>query len=100
MRNDVFLLFFKGWKTPAIPIIENKDLVYLYISYDLAKQRGLQQNEHDLIRDIAVERAAISAPNGGNRQNWRFLVIKDATVKQRVQYYYGRGKTGVPQICG
>ena len=36
-------------------IIDNKDLVYLYISYDLAKQRGLQQQEHDQIRDVAVE---------------------------------------------
>src|SRR6478609_8571989 len=34
-------------------LIDNKDLIYLYISYDLAKQRGLRKEEHDFIRDVA-----------------------------------------------
>src|SRR6476620_10954823 len=36
-------------------LIDNKDLIYLYISYDLAKQRGLRKEGHDFIRDVAVE---------------------------------------------
>ena len=40
----------------------------------------------DLIHEIL--RAATSAPSGGNRQQWRFLVLKDPEIKQRVQYYY------------
>jgi radical SAM protein with 4Fe4S-binding SPASM domain len=36
-------------------IIENKDLAYLYVSYDLAVQRGVTDAEHDLIRDVVLE---------------------------------------------
>lgn len=42
----------------------------------------------ELIRKILG--AAIAAPSGGNRQPWRFLVIKDRTIKQQVQQYYKR----------
>ena len=30
----------------------------------------------------------ICAPNGGNSQKWRFLVIKDPEIKQAVQGWY------------
>lgn len=36
-------------------IIDHKDLAYLYISYDLAEQRGITPAEHDTIRDIILE---------------------------------------------
>ena len=42
----------------------------------------------ELIRKILE--AGISAANGGNRQTWRFLVIKDRTIKERVQHFYKR----------
>jgi len=42
----------------------------------------------DLIRKILE--AGVSAPSGGNMQRWRFLVIRDATVKQTVGSYYKR----------
>ncbi len=42
----------------------------------------------DLIRKILE--AGVSAASGGNRQHWRFLVIKDRTIKQQVQQYYKR----------
>jgi nitroreductase len=32
----------------------------------------------------------VSAPSGGNMQRWRFLVIRDPTVKQAVGSYYKR----------
>jgi nitroreductase len=34
--------------------------------------------------------AGVSAPSGGNMQRWRFLVIRDARVKQTVGAYYKR----------
>jgi len=43
----------------------------------------------DLIRKILE--AGICAPNGGNAQRWKFLVIKDKAIKQAVQIYYKRG---------
>jgi nitroreductase len=42
----------------------------------------------ELIRKILE--AGIGAPNGGNTQRWRFLVIKDQKIKQRVQVHYKR----------
>src|SRR5215831_17107116 len=42
----------------------------------------------ELIRKI-IE-AGVAAPSGGNRQHWRFLVVRDAKVKQTVGAYYKR----------
>ncbi|MBI2203636.1 MAG: nitroreductase family protein [Candidatus Rokubacteria bacterium] len=42
----------------------------------------------ELIRKIL--RAGVCAPNGANTQRWRFLVVKDATIKQDVQRWYKR----------
>jgi nitroreductase len=42
----------------------------------------------DLIRTILE--AGVSAASGGNRQHWRFMVIKDRALKEKVQQYYKR----------
>ena len=42
----------------------------------------------DLIRKILE--AGLCAPNGGNNQKWRFLVVKDMGVKKAVQVLYKR----------
>ncbi len=42
----------------------------------------------ELIRKILE--AGICAANGSNRQTWRFLVLKDQAVKERVQHFYKR----------
>jgi nitroreductase len=42
----------------------------------------------ELIRKILE--AGVCAPNGGNTQRWRFLVIKDPKIKQQVQIHYKR----------
>ena len=42
----------------------------------------------DLIRKIL--QAGVCAPNGGNTQRWRFLVIRDTKIKQQVQVFYKR----------
>jgi nitroreductase len=41
-----------------------------------------------LIRKILE--AGVCAPSGGNTQRWRFLVIKDPAIKQRVGTFYKR----------
>jgi nitroreductase len=43
---------------------------------------------NDLIRKILE--AGVCAPSGGNMQRWRFLVIRDAKIKETVGAYYKR----------
>src|ERR1700735_2065464 len=43
----------------------------------------------ELIREILE--AGTAAPNGGNMQTWRFLVIRDPAIKQAVAQWYRRG---------
>ena len=42
----------------------------------------------ELIRKILE--AGVAAASGGNRQMWRFLVVKDSAIKEKVQHYYKR----------
>lgn len=42
----------------------------------------------ELIRKILE--AGVCAPNGGNTQRWRFLVVRDSRIKQQVQVFYKR----------
>ena len=44
----------------------------------------------NLIRQILE--AGVCAPSGGNMQRWRFLVIRDPQIKQRVGVYYKRAR--------
>ena len=34
--------------------------------------------------------AGVAAPSGGNRQNWSFIVVRDAEIKKRIQVFYQR----------
>ena len=43
---------------------------------------------NELIRKILE--AGVCAPSGGNMQRWRFLVIRDAKIKETVRAYYQR----------
>src|ERR1700674_4336712 len=43
---------------------------------------------NELVRKILE--AGVCAPSGGNMQRWRFLVIRDASIKQTVGAYYKR----------
>jgi len=43
---------------------------------------------NELIRKILE--AGVCAPSGGNMQRWRFLVIRDASIKQAIGAYYKR----------
>jgi nitroreductase len=54
-------------------------------------QRAIRQFSEEPVSDKAVEtilHAAICAPNGGNRQPWRFLVIRDAALKRQLGQWY------------
>ena len=42
----------------------------------------------ELIRKILE--AGVCAANGSNRQTWRFMVVKDRAIKERVQHFYKR----------
>src|SRR5215470_1703083 len=54
-------------------------------------QRAIRHFSEKPVSDEAVEmilNAAIRAPNGGNRQPWRFVVIRDAALKRRLGQWY------------
>ncbi|MGA0314260.1 MAG: nitroreductase family protein [Alphaproteobacteria bacterium] len=56
--------------------------------------RAMRRLKPDPVPDHLVKRvleAGIAAPNGGNSQRWRFLVIKDLEIKRRVQIWYKKG---------
>jgi nitroreductase len=53
--------------------------------------RAMRRLKPDPVPDALIQeilRAGLSAANGGNRQHWRFLVVKDPEIKRQVQRYY------------
>jgi radical SAM protein with 4Fe4S-binding SPASM domain len=54
LETNALLLRQHGGKLMKL-IIENKDLLYLYVSYDLAEQRGIAEREHDHVRNVVLE---------------------------------------------
>ena len=55
--------------------------------------RAMRRLKPDPVPDELIKKileAGSCAANGGNRQPWRFLVIKDQAIKQQVQRYYKR----------
>jgi nitroreductase len=53
--------------------------------------RAMRRLKPDPVPDELVHQilmAGASAANGGNRQHWRFLVVKDPEPKKKVQAYY------------
>ena len=55
--------------------------------------RAMRRLRPDPVPDALIRRileAGSAAANGGNTQRWRFLVIKDAAIKQAVQRLYQR----------
>jgi len=55
--------------------------------------RAMRRLKPDPVPWATVRRileAGIAAPNGGNQQRWRFLVVTDPEVKSKVQVYYER----------
>ncbi len=59
----------------------------------IATTRAMRRLKPDPVPDdliVKILEAGLSAPNGGNMQTWRFLVVKDPTIKQNVQTLYKR----------
>jgi nitroreductase len=55
--------------------------------------RSMRRLKPDPVPDeliLQIIEAGLSAANGGNVQNWRFMVVKDPRIKQEVQTYYKR----------
>ena len=55
--------------------------------------RAMRRLKPDPVPDALIRRileAGICAPNGGNLQRWRFLVVKDPAIKKAVQAWYRR----------
>jgi nitroreductase len=55
--------------------------------------RSMRRLKPDPVPNTAIRKileAGACAPSGGNMQRWRFLVVKDAAVKQTVGAYYKR----------
>ncbi len=55
--------------------------------------RAMRRLKPDPVPDALVAeilQAGMCAPNGGNIQRWRFLVIKDTAIKKAVQVWYKR----------
>src|SRR5260370_24962814 len=53
--------------------------------------RAMRRLKPDPVPDELISRilrAGSCAPNGGNTQKWRFLVIKDPKIKKAVQVWY------------
>lgn len=55
--------------------------------------RAMRRLKPDPVPDALIRKileAGASAANGGNRQTWRFLVIKDREIKKAVKVHYKR----------
>jgi nitroreductase len=55
--------------------------------------RAMRRLKPDPVPDalvVKILQAGLHAPNGGNMQKWKFLVIKDQEIKKNVQVWYKR----------
>jgi len=53
--------------------------------------RAMRRLKPDPVPDQLIRRiidAGLHAPSGGDVQNWRFIVVKDLEIKQRIQMVY------------
>ena len=59
----------------------------------IRQRRTIRDFKPDPVPDALIRRileAGIAAANGSNRQNWRFLIVKDEKIKKQVQIFYQR----------
>jgi nitroreductase len=55
--------------------------------------RAMRRLKADPVPDDLIRRiidAGLRAPTGGDVQNWRFIVVKDPAIKQKIQAVYKR----------
>ena len=61
----------------------------------LYTQRAIRYFKPDPVPDDMIEKlleAATKAPSGGNRQGWKFLVIRDQAARDVIADYYERAR--------
>ena len=59
-------------------------------------QRAIREFKPDPVPDDMVRKlieAGTKAPSGSNRQDWRFLVIRDTEMKRKIGEYYNQART-------
>jgi len=67
---------------------DNNDIFHI-----MHTMRAMRRLKPDPVPDALIEKiliAGTAAPNGGNSQRWRFLVVKDPEIKRQIQPYYRR----------
>jgi nitroreductase len=55
--------------------------------------RSMRRLKQDPVPNALIKKvleAGVCAPSGGNMQHWRFVVVRDASIKQQVGAYYKR----------
>ena len=60
----------------------------------MSSTRSMRRLKTEPVPDDVIYKildAGIRAPSGGNTQHWRFVVVKDVTVKRQVQQVYQKG---------
>ena len=66
--------------------------------------RSMRRPKPDLVPNELIRKileAGVCAPSGGNMQRWRFLVIKDAVIKQTVgPTISGHGTSRLHHVSG
>jgi nitroreductase len=65
---------------------DNTDVFHI-----MQTMRAMRRLKPDPVPDELIEKilvAGTAAPNGGNSQRWRFLVVKDPEIKRKIQPYY------------
>jgi nitroreductase len=81
------ILMFKT-SMKEIAMAEGTDLFEI-----ISTTRAMRRLKPDPVPDELIRKileAGLCAASGGNRQHWRFLVIKDRAIKEKVQHYYKR----------
>jgi len=80
-----------------IPVVEDAMTDDVASTADLFEiirtTRSMRRLKQDPVPDALIRKvleAGVCAPSGGNMQRWRFLVIRDATIKRTVGAYYKR----------
>ena len=59
----------------------------------IGTMRAMRRLKPDPVPDALIRKileAGVAAPNGGNFQTWRFMVVKDPVPKKAVQLLYKR----------
>ena len=77
--------FERPWEAP-LPVLQTPNIFDV-----MGTQRAMRRLRPDPVPDEYVKKllwAATRAPNGANRQPWRFIAVRDAEAKQELQRLY------------